>query len=672
MERTIEAAFAEAISLQRRGNLAGAEKAYRELLERHGAHADAEHMLGLTLHGQKRSAEALAWFERAEGRGGSPMLWSNHAAALIALGRTGEAISLCRRAAQANPQHFGAWLNLGIAGEAERNFSEAIAALEMALRIRPGDALATLALGRCQLRGGRPAAALQTLAAFAEGADPELDLVRIEAWIELGETASARSLLCRFAAEDPLRARALILHARIVEREHSDEARGLFEQALALDPENGDAGTRLAWLDISRGETEAGLQRLRDWLDRHPDDWNAVNVYLFACQNSPHIDAATLLAEHRRLQPVPASAPAWPGGWSQRAGKLRLGWLTAHYASGLLRTYFQDVYRELIGSGDVEHVFYALRDPAGNAATGVAWARDCRFVGDLGDDRLVERIRADGIDVLVDMVGRTKGNRLAALSARMAPVQVAWFDAISPSGIETMDYLITDPRLSPPGADAFFSEKLLRLAYGRLAYSPPAAPAPGMDGVVSKTFVSFNRFAKLNDTVVEVWARVLCELPDWTLRLKAEGGGDADFVAALQAHFNRYGVEPQRIAVEEFCSYPEAMQAYQAAAIALDPFPFSGCATTCDALWMGLPVVTLPGDTLASRQTASLLHVLGKDAWIASDADSYVSRTVALAHDEVARRDWRREARDRIAPALCDARQFADEMLRALRAVAQK
>lgn len=671
MAKTIEVKFAEAISLQRGGNLKEAEEAYRNLLDQYGAHADVEHMLGLTLHAQKRSAEALSWFERAEVQGGNPALWSNHAAALIALGRGGEAISLCRRAIQAKPLHFGAWLNLGLASEIEHNSSESIFALEMALRIRPGDVMATLALARSQLHAGLPVAALQTLAPFVAGSNQELDLVRCETWIESGGAVSAKALLPQLVKQGSVR--ALVLQARIVEQEHnSDEARKLFAQALLLDAENRDACARLAWLDISRGETEAGLQRLRNWLDRYPDDWNAANVYLFACQNSPCIGAAALLAEHRRLRPAPATAQAWPGGWSRRGGRLRIGWLSAHHAGGLLRTFFHDVYREMtIRDDGIEHVFYALCDPAGNAAAESAWRRECRFVGDLGDSRLVERVRADGIDILVDMVGRAKGNRLAAFAARMAPVQVAWFDAIQPSGIDTMDYLITDPRLSPPGADAHFSEKLLRLPYGRLAYRPSAAPQPGLDGVDSKTFVSFNRFAKLNDEVIGVWATILRELPQWTLRLRAERGGDAGIVAALHARFDQRGVAPNRVEIEEFGAYAETMRAYAAAAIALDPFPFSGCATTCDALWMGLPVVTLPRDTLASRQTASLLEVLGKDAWIAPSSESYVAKAVALARDAATRREWRAAARDRVAPALCDVRRFSGELLDALRSVAR-
>ena len=671
--KPVETEFARALELHRLGRLEEAEQAYRALLARRGEYADAEHMLGLILHAQKRSAEALPWFERAGARRSSPKLWVNHAAALLALGKAVEAAELCGRAIAAEPAHFGAWLNLGMAEEILGNRAEATAALETALRIVPDQPAALRALARSQLRGGAPQAALQTLLKFVVGTDPEADLIRCEAWIESGDEGSATATLADLVSIDPVRARALILQARIAMRRSNEEARALFEQALALDPENEEANARFAFLSIGAGELEFGLDKLRRWIAVHPDDWNAANVYLFACMNSPRIDAAASLAEHLRLRPMPALAPAWPARWRQRPGKLRIGWLSAQYAGGLLRTFFQNVYREMAARNDeVEHVFYALRDPAGNTAVDAAWGRECQYVGNLGDSRLVERIRADGLDVLVDMVGRAKGNRLAALAARVAPVQVAWFDAINPSGIEAMDYLITDPRLSPPGAEVYFSEKLLRLPYGRLAYNPPIAPLLETGEVGSKTFVSFNRFAKLNDEVVEVWAAILCELPDWNLLLKADGGGDASLVAALHARFGQHAIEPERIVIDGYGAYGEMMEVYANSAIALDPFPFSGCATTCDALWMGLPVVTLPGDTLASRQTASLLAVLGKDAWIAQDADSYVSKTVALACDEAARRDWRRQARDRVVPALCDARRLGEELLQALRAVAQR
>jgi predicted O-linked N-acetylglucosamine transferase (SPINDLY family) len=669
----MKAEFAEAIELQRRGNWAAAEKAYLDLLRRGGANPDAEHMLALTLHAQGRSADALPWFERAAQKQADPRLWVNHSAALLAQGRAFEASDLCRRAIQVKPDYFGAWLNLGLAGEIERDFDGAIAALSKALAIIPDHLVALRTLARCRLRRGSPSAALQTLMRVAQGVDHEIDLIRCEAWIESGEMASAVAVLQELAAKDASRIPALLLQAGIDKHKHSDHAYGLFEQVLVLDPENREAHLGVASLDLSQGESERGLQRLHAWLDSHPDDWEAANIYLFSCQYSRRIDAESLLAEHQRLHPAPASVPAWPNGWQRRTHKLRIGWLSAHDASGLLGVFFENVRRELLAqSPDIEHIFYALRDPASRGGAHLAWARECTYVGGLSDRQLNERIRTDGVDILVDLVGHAGDNRLPVLAARAAPVQVAWFDAFYPSGLDTMDYLITDPYLSPVGADAHFSEKLLRLPHGRLVYSPPQARMPDMERLGGKTFVSLNRFAKLNAEVIDVWAAILRELPDWRLHLKAKDGDDAGLAAKFRARFAQHGVVPARIEIEGMSAYAEAMRIYKESAIALDPFPYSGCATTYDALWMGLPVVTWPRDTLASRQSAALLDALGETDWIAHDAESYVGKAVALAHNEAARRDWRASARERIRPVLCDVRRFTGEMLAALRSVAAK
>jgi predicted O-linked N-acetylglucosamine transferase (SPINDLY family) len=279
-------------------------------------------------------------------------------------------------------------------------------------------------------------------------------------------------------------------------------------------------------------------------------------------------------------------------------------------------------------------------------------------------------IRADGLEIIVDLVGRAAGNRLAIFAARAAPVQVGWHDQFYPSGVAAIDYLVTDPWLSPPGADAHFSEKLQRLPHGRLAYRPPPADEPRLDGAASKRFISLNRFSKIGESVVTAWADVLHALPDWDLLLKARGGDDGDLAALFRARFAARGVAPERVVIEGGGSYAEAMQAYQGAAIALDPWPFTGCSTTCDALWMGLPVITWPRETIASRQSMALLEAAGKSEWIARDDRDYVGIATALAADEEGRREWRSRAREVLRPAFCDASRLARELMDALRAVA--
>ena len=674
MMNTVHAEFAAALALQRRGDLAGAEAAYRALIASNGALPAVAHMLALALHAQARSEESLSWFERAESHGGGAMLWSNHAAALLAIGRAGEAKQLCRRAIAAEPSHAGSWLNFGLACELECNIGEAIAAFATALRLAPGNTAVLRALARCQLRAGNAAGALDVLRTLPEGTDTAADLIRCEAWTDAGNFAQATAAASRLAGIPTVRVDALLLQAKIAtEQGRKDEALDLYRQVLDADPENRAAMVRGALIHINRAETEIGLAKMRRWHDAHPDDHAAVSNYLVACDYSERFDPASLLAEHRKHKPLPAAGAPWPANWRDRGGKLRIGWVSTTFNLGPIEIFFADVFRAFADvAPDVEHRLYAVGAETRSGPPTGSWATNVRDLSRLSDADALAAIRGDGLDIVVDLVGRASGNRLAIFAARAAPVQVGWHDQYYPSGVDAMDYLVTDQWLSPSGADAHFSEKLLRLPNGRVAYRPPPAEEPSLKGIASNRFISLNRFSKIGDPVVAVWADILHALPDWTLLLKASGGEDRDLSALFRARFAALGIAPERVEIEGSGAYAVAMQTYQNAAIALDPFPFTGCATTCDALWMGLPVITWPRETIASRQSMALLEAAGKPEWIACDRADYVAIAVRLAADEAGRRDWRLNARTRLRSTVCDARRLAGELIGVLRSVSIK
>jgi protein O-GlcNAc transferase len=584
-------ALRAALALQQRGDFAAAETAYRDLLDRFGPNPDAEHMLALTLHAAGRSDEALPWFERAEQSRAGAMLWNNHAAALLAVGRAREASDLARRATIADPRHAGAWLNLGLALDAGGDFDAAIIALNRAVE---------------------------------------------------------------FATDDTTAQRAN--HERSVTLA-SQERRTVVDSAQRL---------------IERGDSDAGLSILRNWLDAHPDDNAVASTYFVACNYSETMTPDAVLVEHRRFPLVCKELPTWAER-TRRASPsngLRIGWIKDGFGADLSAIFLEAVMRAFPRiAPDVEHVLYAVGGNRRASQQRAKWSASQHDVSHLSDSRLIERIVDDGIDVLVDMMGHTTGNRSCVFAARAAPVQVGWLDAFYTSGLETMDFLITDPWLSPPGAEKDFTERLLRIPHGRLAYQPPPIEGIDMEATGQRRFVSLNRFSKLNDGVIDVWASILRKLPDWALLLKARGCDD-DLVAHFHARFAKLGIDPTRIEIEGEGTYAQAMAAYDLASIALDPFPFSGCSTTCDALWMGLPVVTWPRETMASRQTAAWLQMAGKSEWVANGAASYVDIAVALAGDEATRRAWRGEARDVLRPAIADSERFAREFIDAIRAVA--
>jgi protein O-GlcNAc transferase len=231
-----------------------------------------------------------------------------------------------------------------------------------------------------------------------------------------------------------------------------------------------------------------------------------------------------------------------------------------------------------------------------------------------------------------------------------------------------MDGWISDASLTPDGSTQQFTERVMRLASGRLCYTPPnEAPSPVYAGDGTIVFASFNRLAKLNADVVATWAEILHRVPDARLelgtRLLAEPSTRAHTINRFAAH----GVAADRLVLHGQRSYADLLAAYRGVDIALDPFPFSGCTTTCDALFMGCAVITLPGETFVSRQSASLLWRLDRADWVARDRAEYVERAVAAAAAVADLRAARESLREAVSASLCDAASLARDFAAVLR-----
>ena len=664
MDEPTRSAFARALAIHRHGDAVAAEASYRSLYSQ-TPHPRIAHMLALALHQQQRTDEALPWFERAGARP-SAAFHVNYASALLAVGQAGEAETQSRLALAAAPGHAGARLNLAMALEAQQRFDAAIeeyraleSASEVAAQARRGRIRSLLHSGRVQEARD---------AVGAEGAidDPETALLRGEVELENGHPDEAESALEIAAASAAVRARAWLLQARLArQRGDGGKALDLLDRAAALDRENRAATLQAASLLLERGDAHSAVDRLRSWLATHPRDAAAHSTYLRCACYLP-LDAVQLLAANRRWAEMHAPPAEFVAPRARRKGEpLRIGWLSPAFRNGPVQTFFAGALRELRQGGLSWNALYNSNprlDPSSASlrAIGDRWLD----VAALDDATLVRRIRDDGIDVLVDLAGHARNGRLAALARRAAPVQVTWLDSLGTTGIDAVDFVLTDPVSSPPGSEAGFSERLLHLPRGRLCYTPPL-PAARPDPA-AKRFISLNHFAKLNDAVVAVWTQILRALPDWTLHLRARGGDDAAAVDRMRSRFAQHGVDRARIECAGYASLPEALGSYRSAAIALDPFPFSGGANSCDALWMGLPLVTLPRDSLISRQGAALLHAVDRREWIARDADDYVAIVCALAADTAARRRWSEVAAARVAERLSDAARFAAELVAAL------
>ena len=296
----------------------------------------------------------------------------------------------------------------------------------------------------------------------------------------------------------------------------------------------------------------------------------------------------------------------------------------------------------------------------------------------LSDEELAERIRADGIDILVDLAGHTAKNRLRVFARKPAPVQVTWLGYPNTTGLEAIDYRLVDAVTDPVGeADAWASETLVRLEGGFLCYGgvkdapEPTVPPCLKTGTV--TFGSFNNPAKVSAATFDAWATLLSRLPQARLLLKGKPFADAATRALFLARLGERGVAAERVELVAWLPGAAAHLAlYHRVDIALDPFPYNGTTTTCEALWMGVPVVTLRGDRHAGRVGASLLSQIGLTDLIANSVEEYVAIALALAGNPGHLHELRRSLRSRMAASsLCDGRAFARKMEAAFRTMWQ-
>jgi len=450
-----------------------------------------------------------------------------------------------------------------------------------------------------------------------------------------------------------------------------EEAERCYRQALLLRPDLPQAHNHLAnaLRDLGRLEEAEASYRLALVLP------HAYSNLLFLLNYIPSRSAAEVHAEHlefaRRFAAGLRRDPLRNASDPER--KLRIG-----YVSGDLREHSVAFFIEPALANhdrrDVD-VFCYYNYPLADATTARLKAHTAgwRDVAALSDEALAALVREDGIDVLVDLSGHTSHNRLLTFARKPAPVQATWLGYLNTTGLEAMDYRLTDPHASPEGRfDAFHSERLVRLPDSQWCYQPPAAcpevaPAPcERSGRI--TFAVFTTPPKISRTMLEAWSRLLERVP--ASRLLVVTGIVGSVPRQLAQRFTQAGIPADRLELHGSQAFDEYLLMHGAADVMLDTHPYSGGTTTCHALWMGVPVVTLAGDTPTSRGGASLLHAAGLGDLVAESADRYVEIAASLAGDAARIAALRAGMRERLrASALMDARRFTRNLEAAFRSM---
>jgi protein O-GlcNAc transferase len=358
----------------------------------------------------------------------------------------------------------------------------------------------------------------------------------------------------------------------------------------------------------------------------------------------------------------------------RHGGPLRVGFVSPDLAVHPVGLFLLPLIREL----DRERVaaFAYFTGPYRDVVTDlikehVTW----REAAALSDEQLAAQIHADGIDVLIDLSGYTRGNRLALFARRAAPVQISWLGYFGTTGLRSMDYVLTDRGHVPEGREGQFTEKLLLMPHCRFCFepapfAPEVAPPPMLrNGYV--TFGSFNNRGKLTQSVIAAWAGVLHAVPGSRLLLKWRSYSAASIRADLLDSFASHGIAAERIEMRPHSSHGELFDQYADMDIALDPFPFSGGQTSVESLWMGVPILTMPGPRAVSRQTLSLLRTFGRPdwlrEWVAGSPADLAAKAAALAADPEKLREIRSSLRTVMrASPLMDAKGFARDFEKCL------
>lgn len=293
----------------------------------------------------------------------------------------------------------------------------------------------------------------------------------------------------------------------------------------------------------------------------------------------------------------------------------------------------------------------------------------------LSDAELDHKIRTDGIDIVLDLCGHTEGNRSRTMAMEPAPLLVKWVGGqINTTGLQAMDYMLSDSVETPPGVDDHYVEKLIRLPDDYICYvprgdSPEVGPVPALkNGHI--TFGCFNNPAKINPVLIKQWAKLMHQVPNCRLFLKGSQYDSKDLVERITLCFAEHGIAAKRLTFEQRSPQLELLDCYNRVDIALDPWPYSGGLTTCEALLMGVPVVTLPGPTFAGRHSASHLTHAGLAQMVAEDWDDYLEIATGLANDLDQLTQLRTTLRRQLQRSpVCNAHRFAHHLNTALRAI---
>lgn len=569
-------------------------------------------------------------------------------AALTALFQSGhveDAKSAAQTLIAKYPKHGFGWKVLGVIHQDQGNHAESLIATQKALALLPNDAsvhnnLATALLG-------------------------------------LGRMEEAEACIQKALTIAPAYVKALNNYGSLLRHQGKHaQAERFFRRALEADPDNALTHIRLGNALELQNKLHNAHESYRAALGIDPAMKFIHSDLLHLMSLDAEIGPQQLFAEHRafgeQLEAM-VSAKRMPHTNSKEAARrLKIGFVTADLYDHALANYFEPLFGHLIDKQELSiHIYYNNTQSDAVTTRLRDFLTNWHAVSELSDDELAAKIRDDGIDILVDLNGHTVLNRLAVFAQKPAPVQISWLGYLGTTGLRSMDYYVADSYWIPPGKlDWQFTEKLAYLpavvAFEPNHYSPPVNPLPALgNGYI--TFGSFNRQNKINPSVVRTWSALLKRFPSAKMILGAIPQEHQENIAKL---FECEGISKSRLTFFGRMAQTDYLALHHKVDFCLDTFPFGGGATTAHAAWMGVPTLSLVGETPASRFGATEMHHLDLDTFIATSEDDFIAKGTYWAEHAADLADIRQNLRTRFQTSpLGQYQAFADGFAAMLRAM---
>lgn len=670
--------FDDALLNHQAGRLGEAERCYREILAIDAHHSDALHLLGVLAHQVGENDKAVELIDAAIGINQSvPGYHCNRGVALLTLGRLNDAVAAYDVALRLKADYAEAHSNRGNALKDLGRFEEALGSCNAAIIVRPDLAEAYSNRGN----------ALQYLVRYKEALIACTTATRLYPGAAAAHYNRGNALLHLGRHEEALAAFDVAIRLK---RDYADAHAnrgvvlgklGFLEAALA----SYDTAIRLTPNHIgallSRGHALMELGRMDE----------ALAAYNFVIDLKPNYASAysnRLLALHYQAADARGSiltAARQFGAQFDRAGpdevsvgeadperRLRIGYVSGDFRRHPVGYFLAPVltnhdrskvelfcYSAFHGGDDITEYLRASSDH---------W----RSLVGLNDEAAANLVRCDKIDILIDLSGHTDHNRLPMFALRAAPVQVSWLGYFGTTGLAAMDYVLADRFVVPDDENGNFTESIWRLPDSYLCFSPPDFEVAIEPATKAKTitFGNFNNYSKSSSYAITLWSRILARVPDSRLLLKTKALGDENVRRKVLRRFSEYGVGAERLQLEGAAPRADLLAAYNRIDIALDPTPYGGGTTTAEALWMGVPTVTLRGGSWVGRVSESILSTVGLPDLVATTPEEYVEIAAQLAADLPRRVSLRLNLRTMLEESpLCRGAGFTRNLEAALRAM---